>query len=101
VWAISSGATGTDRIVRIEGDRVARRLPVPGSARSVLAAAPEGLWIAVGDDLRGRYRLQRLDPERGRVTAEVDLGSHRPVGLVSTPAGLCVVGGDGTVVIVA
>jgi hypothetical protein len=96
-WVLGTDA-GT--IFRLEGDRVTRRLRVPPHAQPLLARTPDGLWIATGDALRNRYRLSRIDPDRGDVTAVVDLGRHRPVGLVPAPDGLWVVGGDGTAVLI-
>ena len=99
-WVLSTPQVGEGSLVRVEGDRVARELALPPSALPVLAIAPDGLWTAVGDDLRARYRAVRLDRNTGRVTARVDLRGHRPVSLVAAGDELWVVCGDGTLLAV-
>jgi hypothetical protein len=96
-WVLS---TDTHAIFRLEGDRIVRRLPVADVSQPLLAHTPDGLWVASGDEGRGIYTLSRIDPASGRVTGLVNLGPHRPQGLVPTPGGLWVVGGDGTAVLV-
>ncbi len=96
-WVLS---TDESAIFRLEGDRVTRRLPVPGLSQPLLARTPGAFWVASGDEGRGLYLLSRIDPDRGGVTAVVDLGHHRPQGLVPVPGGLWVIGGDGTAVLI-
>jgi DNA-binding beta-propeller fold protein YncE len=100
VWVLSTPQVGEGSLVHVSGDRVDRRLPLAPSASPVLAVARDGLWTAHGNDLRDRYRLTRVDPVSGRVTATVSLGSRRPVALVPMGQELWVAGDDGTVVIV-
>jgi hypothetical protein len=96
-WVLS---TDQAAIFRLEGNRIVRRLPVPGLSQPLLARTPGALWVASGDQGRGFYTLSRIDPRRGGVTAVVNLGSHRPQALVPTAGGLWVVGGDGTAVLI-
>jgi hypothetical protein len=88
------------KIFRFEGARITRRLAIDSSAKQVLAATRDGLWIATGDELRGRHRVVRIDPASGKRTAVVELGAHRPQALVPVAGGLWVVGGDGTAVLI-
>jgi DNA-binding beta-propeller fold protein YncE len=98
VWALSASNAV---IVRITGERLARRIAIDPDARPVLARAPDGLWIAAGGDLRTRNRLIRIDPKTGKTTATVDIGAHRPQALVPAGRTLCVVTADGTVLLIA
>jgi hypothetical protein len=96
-WVIG---TAQSAIYRLEGDRVARTLDIPANSQPLLAHTAGALWVASGDDERGRYQLSRIDPVRGGVTAVVDVGRHPPQALVPAPGGLWVVGGDGTAVLI-
>ena len=96
-WVLS---TEQGAIFRLEGERITRKLAIDASAKPVLAATRGGLWVAAGDELRGRHRVVRIDPASGKETATVDLGAHRPQALVPVPGGLWVVCGDGTAVLI-
>ena len=91
---------GEGAVYRLEGDRITRKLPIDAAAKPILAATRGGLWIAGEDELRGRHRVVRIDPDSGKATATVDLGPHRPQALVPVAGGLWVVGGDGTAVLI-
>ena len=93
------------RLLRLEGDKVTRSLRigeplVVGDTTPVLAAAGDSLWLVTSDEPSGSS-IDRLDADTGKVTATVDLGKHYPRALVPSRAGLWVVAGDGTVVLVA
>jgi hypothetical protein len=98
VWALS---TDKAQIMRVTGGRVVHRIPVAARVRPLLASGPDGLWIAVGDDLRGRNELLRIDPVSGRVTARIALGHHIPSALVSSGDTLSVVTDQGDVLLVS
>jgi hypothetical protein len=95
VWVLS---TGRQAILRVEDGRVVRRIPVEAAARPLLAAAPDGLWVAVAD--RAGYRVIRYDPRTGGPDETVELGDRRPVALVASADRLCVVTGDGRILLV-
>ena len=99
-WLLSTPQFDEGSLTRYAGDRVERRLPLAPSALPVLAVTRDGLWTAHGDDLRDRYRLIRLDPTTGRVTATVTLGGRRPVALVPLGDELWAIGDDGVAAIV-
>ena len=73
-------------LLRVEGDGVARRLPLPSAIVPILAIARDGLWTAVGDDLRARY--EALGSIRAPVASPrgLNLRGHRPVALVAAGA---------------
>jgi hypothetical protein len=96
-WVVS---TGRGAIIRIDGDRVVREIPVPASTRPLLARASGGLWIATADRLGSRNRLVRIDPATGRPTATVELREQRPVALVPAGDELCVLTADGKLLFV-
>ena len=95
-WVLS---TQNAKLLRLEGDGITRELDVDAGVLPILAHTRDRLWVAVGDDLHP-YRVTRIDPRSGEVTASVDLGAHRPRAIVPVAGGLCVVGGDGTAVFV-
>jgi hypothetical protein len=95
-WVLS---TENAKLLRLAGDRVVRQLDVDATAQPILARARDGLWIAAGDEVRG-YRVMRISPRSGEVTASVEVGFHRPRAIVPVRGGLWVVGGDGTAVLV-
>jgi streptogramin lyase len=88
------------QIIRLEGDRVVRVLPIDDTVKPIMAPAADALWVVTSDDPRNAA-IERIDPRSGRVTATVELGKHYPRALVPAPGGLWVVAGDGTVVLVA
>ena len=97
VWVISTGRT---TILRVEAGRVVRRIAVDAPARPLIAMAPDGLWIASADRLGGDNRLIRIDPETGRPTAALALGTQRPVAIAPAGDQLCVLTADGKVLFV-
>jgi DNA-binding beta-propeller fold protein YncE len=100
LWLLSTPQFDEGTLTRYAGDRIERTLPLAPSALPVLAVTSAGLWTAHGDDLRDRYRLTRIDPATGRVTATVALGGRRPVALVPLGGELWVIGDDGVAAIV-
>jgi hypothetical protein len=104
IVADSGGAwivgTQQSKIFRLEGGRIAGTLDIPANTKPLLAHTGGALWVASQDDARGHYQLSRIDPDRGGVTAVVDVGRHPPQALVPAPGGLWVVGGDGTAVLI-
>lgn len=93
-------AQGADsQAIRIEGDRVVRRLPISSSTLPLLAQAPDGLWVATEDSPRGRSAV-RVHPESGAVTAHVGLDRRNLTDLVSVGNDVWVVAGDGTLTVV-
>jgi hypothetical protein len=100
-WVLRTAQGADSQAIRLEGDRVARRLPIDPSVLPLIAQAPDGLWVVTSDAARGRSAVLRLDPETGAVTARVGLGRRNVTALVPVGAELWVVAGDGTVSIVA
>jgi outer membrane protein assembly factor BamB len=85
-----------DEVARVEGFTVRRRLAV-GAGPSQVVLAGDKLWVVVGDVLHGPLQLRRVDPESGRVTGSLDLGTLVPKAVVPVDGGVFVVGGVGTV----
>jgi hypothetical protein len=97
VWVLS---TGRAAILRVEGGRVVRQIPVGASALPLLVNAPDGLWVASGDRLGRDYRLTRFDPPTGTPTAMLKLGIQQPVALIPTGGQLCVLTAGGRIVFI-
>ena len=94
-------AQGADsQAIRLEGDRVAHRLPLPQSVLPLLAQAPDGLWTVSEDSIRHRYAALRLDPDSGEVPARVDLGIRNPTGLLPVGDEVWITASDGTVTVI-
>jgi hypothetical protein len=96
-WVIG---TAQSTIYRLEGARIVRTIEIPADSQPLLAHTGGALWIASQEDRRGDFHLSRIDPDRGDVTAVVEVGRHRPQALVPVAGGLWVVGGDGTAVLI-
>ena len=99
-WVLAAGTGVRTMLVRIEGGEVTRRFPVDATVLPAITVAFGDVWVATRPDPRGPYRLSRLDPATGTTAGSVAIGSHRPAALVPAGDSLCVVGSDGTVVIV-
>ena len=83
-WVLRVGQGNASQAIRLEGDRIVRRLPIPPSARPLLAQAPDGLWTVTEDAVHHRNAAVRLDSrERGRHRAsrprhpQSDSSAHR------------------------
>jgi streptogramin lyase len=92
-WVVSP-ARGA--ILRIEGGRVVRRIPVGPGTGPALARSPGALWVTAEAERPARYRLERLDEDTGAVTASLAIGTERPKSLVPTSGGVWVIGSAGT-----
>lgn len=90
---IADSATST--LIHAVGDRVVRRVDLR-STPGPLTLAAGAVWATTGDVVSRRYRLLRLSPATGRITATVDLGHHEPRAVVPTADGVWVVASDGT-----
>jgi hypothetical protein len=99
-WVLGSGMGVQAMLVRVAGGAVTQRHRVNPDALQAVTSAFGGVWIAARPEARGPYRLLRLDSASGATTGSVELGLHRPVALVPAGDTLCVVGSDGTVVVV-
>jgi DNA-binding beta-propeller fold protein YncE len=97
VWVLNSR---DGQVIRVVGSRVVRRYAVDRSVHDLLARTADGLWIVTGADRARDNRLTRIDPETGKVTATLELGTHQPVALVGSGRTLYVAGGDGTVLVI-
>jgi hypothetical protein len=95
-WVVDS-AEGT--VLHVVAGHVVRRIPVAPSAGPI-AGTDDAVWVATADALGRRNGLARIDPERGAVTARVDLGYHIPQAILSVGDTIWVVAGDGTATIV-
>jgi hypothetical protein len=99
-WVMRVGQGSDSRAIRLEGDRVARRLHLDPATVSLLAQGPDGLWTATADAYRGRSAVVRLDPRTGKVTARVPLGDRNVTGLVPVGHDVWALAGDGTITVV-
>jgi hypothetical protein len=82
-------------VLHVVGGRVVRRVGLR-SAPGPLTLAAGAVWVSTGDVISRRYRLLRLSPATGRITATVDLGHHEPKAVIPTADGVWVVASDGT-----
>ena len=87
-------------LLRLQAGRIVRRLALPPGSLSVIGRMGDVLWTAAGRDLDARYRITRIDPDSGAITATVELGTHKPLALVPVGNALCVVSADGTALVV-
>ena len=99
-WVLRVAHGADNQAIRFEGDRVARRLPLPQSVLPLLAQAPDGLWTVSEDAVRHRYAALRLDPDSREVTARVDLGIRNPTGLLPVGDEVWITASDGTVTVI-
>ena len=83
VWVISPARA---QLIRIEGDRVVRRIAVDKTAQPILAQARDGLWIVAGGFPGEHNLLLRVDPHSGATTARLDTGPQVPVAITATRA---------------
>lgn len=96
-WVLRVGQADDSQAIRLEGNRITRRLPIPSSVRPLLAEAPDGLWSVDEDVAHHTSSAIRLDPETGSVTARVGLGSRNPTALLAVGRELWITASDGTV----
>jgi hypothetical protein len=96
-WIVSGGRS---QLIRLEGRRVMRRLPIPARAQRMVARTPDGFWIAVEGGLDGPNILERLDPTTGGVTRRIPIGAQRPMALVAVGSTLVAVTSTGRALIV-
>jgi hypothetical protein len=97
LWVLG---TGRARILRIERGRVVRQIAVARSTLPLLTQALDGLWTATGNRLGNNYRLVRIDPRSGKRTATLHLGAEQPVALIPTDGQLCVLTGNGKLLLI-
>jgi len=83
------------QLYRIEHGRVVQRLAV-GQTAGVIARAGSDIWVSAGSGV-DRYELVRVDPEEGKVTGRLDLGSRVPQTIVPVGKQLWVVTSTGDV----
>jgi hypothetical protein len=99
-WVLRTGQAGDSQAIRLEGDRVVRRLPIPSATLQLLAQTPDGLWIVTEDRPGAPPALIRLNPGSGAVTARVALDRRNLTDLVAVGDDIWVVAGDGTVTVI-
>jgi hypothetical protein len=99
-WVMKVGQGADSRVIRLEGDRVVRSLPIDPSVRPLLAQVRNALWTVSENAARNRYTAVRLDPRDGSVTARVDLGIRNPTSLVAVGDELWVTASDGTITVI-
>jgi streptogramin lyase len=80
-------------LYRIEGGRVVRRVSV-GATAGVIAGTRSAVWVSASPGV-GRYELVRVDPDDGKVTGRLRLGSHVPQSIVPVGKDLWVVSSGG------
>jgi hypothetical protein len=86
-------------LYRIEKGQVVSRVQV-GDLAGVIARTPSAVWVTalVGPE---RWALVRVDPDDGKVTGRVDLGSEEPQTIVPVGTELWVTTQRGTVTLVS
>ena len=94
---VASENTGT--VLQIRAGQVVRQIAV-GPAPGPDARTDGTVWVSSGDDVQRRYRLSRIDPDRGTITGTVELGDHVPRALVPAGSGVWVIAADGTALLV-
>ena len=99
-WVLRVGQGADSQAIRLEGDRIVRRVPIPPSTRPLLALAPDGLWTVTEDAVRHRFAAVRFDPDDGDATARVDLGTRNPTALLPVDHELWITSSDGTITVV-
>jgi hypothetical protein len=100
-WVMRVGQGADSQLIRLEGDRVVRTLPIAQSVRPLLAQVRSELWTVSENAARNRYTALRLDDRDGTVTARVDLGIRNPTSLLAVGDELWVTTSDGTVTAIA
>ena len=98
-WALATTPSGNGELVRVEGDAVASRRPLPSFTQPVLAVGRDALWTVATDRSGDRYTLNRLDPGTARPTSAVVIGT-RPIALSVVGDEVWALGADGAVVVV-
>jgi hypothetical protein len=88
-----------EALLRIEAGRVVRRIAL-GAPAGPVALAHGAVWVAFGDEVRGHFRLSRIDVASDRVTATLDLGLRQPKAIVPAARGVWVLTSDGTALLV-
>jgi hypothetical protein len=99
-WVMRVGQGADSRVIRLEGDRVVRSLPIGQTVRPLLAQVRDALWTVSENAARTRYTAVRLDARDGAVTARVELGIRNPTSLVAVGDELWVTASDGTVTVI-
>jgi streptogramin lyase len=99
-WVLQVGQDAASQAIRLEGDRIVRRLPIPPSARPLLTVAPDGLWTVTEDALHHRFAAVRLDPRDGSVTGQVDLGDRNPISLLTVNGEIWMTSSDGRISVI-
>jgi sugar lactone lactonase YvrE len=101
LWVLS---TARATLFRIEAGKVIRRLAVDPAAQPLLARTRGGFWVSAGGGPSAATttpnRLERIDPDTGRVTARVAIGVQRPIALVPSGRDLLVVTSQARVLVV-
>ena len=100
-WVLRVGQGAASEAIRLEGDRIVRRLPIPPSARPLLTVAPDGLWTVTEDVAHHRFAVVRLNAESGSITARVNLGTRNPAALLTVGHEIWVASSDGTLAVIA
>jgi hypothetical protein len=98
-WALVTTPSGKGELVRVEGDAVASRRPLPSFTQPVLGVGRDALWTVATDRSSDRYVLNRLHPATARPTASVVIGM-RPIALSLVGDQVWVLGSDGAIVVV-
>jgi PAS domain-containing protein len=89
VW-VAGGARGD--VALVQAGRVARRIRIGEGNVSAVARTRDALWVAIGGEgLTARYRVIRVDPDNGRQTGMVELGTLRPTALAAAGKDLWVI----------
>jgi sugar lactone lactonase YvrE len=98
VWVVNDERS---ELIRIEADRIVRRIGLPAPTLPLAAGTPDAVWAAAGDDLNPHNRLLRIDPASGRVTGSVDLGHRVPTALTAVGAQVAVTTGNGDLLLIS
>ena len=97
VWAVDD--TG-GRLVRVEGGRVVRRIPV-GAVAGVVGRVGSAIWVNVSREPDNANQLVRVDLDEGKVVQRIAVGFDVPQTLVPVGKNLWVITSGGKAMLVS
>lgn len=97
VWAVDDAG---GRLVRVEGGRVVRPIPV-GVTAGVVGRVGSAIWVSVTRRPAGTHQLARVDLDEGKVVQRVAFGADVPQTLVPVGKNLWVITSGGKAMLVS